>query len=301
MTPTPPAPIAGLHPLVWSYDPCRSKTRVCDRSEWGTVREHVIRLVAAAPEASGPGVRRYLSVSTRLAVHAYRNGWGLTPEILLSPQVVEHFIHTLAGSQATFRSQLRRLAAAHGLPSPEGGQTYARRPLRAPYEPAELEALWRFASALSNAHRRVSLQALLVLGVGFGLSRGDLRGVAASSLHQHSRRLHLTVPSDGRCVPAASGWAARARQVAAARPSGPLIGRSSGVNLTDRHVEWVGDRAGVPRLSPDRLRASWLVALIASGTPLTDLVVWSGVRSAAALDPYLRHVAPQPSCPRADA
>lgn len=289
---------ANIHPLVLKYEPTRSRYAICSRDEWAAVRTHVIRLVSAAPEATGPGVRRYLSVSTRLAVHAHRNGWGLTPEILLSSPVVEHFTASLAGSQATFRSQLRRLSAAHGLPSSEGGLPYGRRDLRAPYEPAELEALWRFASALSNRHRQVSLQGLLVLGAGFGLARGDLRGVTASSLHPHSRRLHLTVPSGGRCVPVLPGWGARARQVASARPSGPLIGRSSGVNLTDRHVEWVGDRAGVPRLSPDRLRAFWLVELIGAGGALTDLVASSGVASAAALDPYLRHVAASRSCPQ---
>jgi hypothetical protein len=279
-----------LHPLVLAYDPRTSRVPICTRPEWEAVRQHVIELVAAAPEASGPGVRRYLTVTTRLAVHAFRNGWGLAPEIVLSPQVVEHFVASLAGSPATCRALLRRLAAAHGLPSADGGVAYARREVRSPYEPSEVEALWRFASALSDRSRRVSLSGLLVLGAGFGLARGDLRGVTAAQLHRHDRRLHVTVPADGRCVPVASGWASRARQVADARPSGQLIGVPSGRNLTDRHVGWVGDRAGVPRLAPDRLRARWIVDLIAAGTGLPDLLAWSGVKGADALDTYLPHV-----------
>ena len=284
-----------LHPLVEAYDPLRSRVPICTRTEWVAVRTHVIGLVAAAPEASGPGVRRYLTATTRLAVHALRNGWGLTPEIVLSPQIIEHFVATLPSSQATCRAMLRRLAVAHGLPTGDGA-AYPRRDVSAPYEPEEVEALWRFASVLSDRRRRVSLQGLLLLGAGAGVARGDLRGVTASSLHQHGRRLHVKVPSDGRCVPLAAGWTSRARQVAADRPSGQLIGALSGRNLTDRHVGWVGDRAGVPRLAPDRLRSRWVVDRIAEGVPLTDLVAWSGVRSAAALDPYLRHVPAGRSC-----
>ena len=78
--------------------------------------------------------------------------------------------------------------------------------------------------------------------------------------------------------------------MAAERPSGQLIGRPAGANLTSRHVEWVGDRAGLPRLSPDRLRASWLVGRLSDGASLTELLAQSGVRNAEGLDAYLRHV-----------
>lgn len=283
------------HPLVEAYDPLRSRIPICTRTEWAAVRTHVIELVAAAPEASGPGVRRYLTATTRLAVHALRNGWDLSPETLLSTQILEHLVETLPSSQATCRAMLRRLAVAHGLPTGDGA-TYPRRNVSAPYKPEEVEALWRFASVLSDRRRRVSLQGLLMLGAGAGVARGDLRGVTASSLHQHARHLHVKVPSDGRCVPLAAGWTSRARQVAVERPSGQLIGALSGRNLTDRHVSWVGDRAGVPRLAPDRLRARWMIDRIAEGMPLTNLVAWSGMKSAAALDPYLRHVPPIGNC-----
>ena len=296
MTTTPPAD-GGLHPRVLSYDPRRGRSPLCSRTEWEEVRPLVLTLVSALPEASGPGVRRYLTVSTRLAVHAFRHGWPLEPEQILSPAALDHFVANLPGSHATFRSQLRKLAAAHGLEAAPGGLRFPARDLRAPYDPSEVEALWRFASALSNRQRRLSLQGLLVLGAGFGLARADLRGVTAAHLHTHGRRMHLVVPSDGRCVPAAAGWGPRARRLAAERPSGQLIGRPAGTNLTTRHVEWVGDRAGVPRLSPDRLRACWLVGRIAAGVPLPQLLAESGVRTAGSLDGYLKFLpAPRSAC-----
>lgn len=279
------------------YDPLRSRISLCSPDEWQTVRPLVLTLISALPEASGPGVRRYLTVSTRLAVHALRHGWPLEPEQILSPAALDHFVANLPGSHATFRSQLRRLAAAHGLEPSPGGLLFPARDLRAPYDPSEVEALWRFASALSNRQRRLSLQGLLVLSAGFGLTRSDLRGVTAAHLHTHGRRMHLTVHSDGRCVPAAAGWGPRARSLAAERPSGQLIGRPAGANLTARHVEWVGDRAGVPRLSPDRMRACWLVGRIAAGVPLPQLLAESGVRTAGALDGYLKFLpAPRSAC-----
>lgn len=78
-------------------------------------------------------MRPYLTAMTRLAVWAHREGLPLGVEVLLSHSMLEAHTATLDGSVGTFRSQLRRLAAANGVPVETTGRGFDRPEYSRPY------------------------------------------------------------------------------------------------------------------------------------------------------------------------
>ena len=199
---------------------------------------------------------------------------------------------TLKVRQGTRRSALRRLATANGVKVVSTDVPgYKSKGPKKPYSTAEVAALWQCARTLKNP-RQVSLRALLVLGFGCGLSRDALRGVSAASAHRHGDVVH--VRSSGHCVPVLPDYVEELDDVCRSRPTGQLIGHVYSKNLTQKHVEMVSGRSGVPELSADRLRATWIVHHLNAGTRLVDLVAWAGLCSCEALDGYLPF-ADQPS------
>ena len=71
------------------------------------------------------------------------------------------------------------------------GPCYSKTSLKGPYSPEEIVALLNFADSHSSNHRSVSLKALITLGAGCGLSRADLRPIAAANFHLHDDRLFV--------------------------------------------------------------------------------------------------------------
>ena len=277
--------------VVHSYNPLRAKPAQCEEAEWARIRPFV--LAAVAPLDQTPrGIRPYLTAATALGVWALRNGFELNVRITLTADAIEHVAATRPTNRATFRSTLRSIAKVHGI---EVGATcvkMAKAPLKAPYIEEQEAALWRFARNLGNERRQTSLRALLLLGFGCGLARNDLRGVTAADAHSHvdDRRTYIRVR--GRCAPVRHDYTDELEWVCRNRPDGWLIGNHGGQNLTTRHVEWVGEREGVPSLSPDRLRATWICRHLSDGVALMDLLRWSGLQGCESLDAYLEYVTP---------
>jgi hypothetical protein len=274
--------------LIDSYFPLKSKDPICTRAEWEQISGFVRATAGKVQVDSARGIRPYLTATTRISVWGLRNGFPLEVGVLLSTAAIEHFSASLPSGTGTFRSVLRRLADANGVAVETAGTVgYAKPELQAPYSADEVAAMWRFARALTNQHRQVCLRALLVLGLGCGLARTDLRGVDGPAIHTHDGDSRTFVATNGRCVPVAEPYVTELTWVAEQRPIGQLIGTARTGNLTNRHVEWMANRAGVPELSSDRLRSTWMCAHLANGVALVDLMAWSGLKGAASLDGYL--------------
>ena len=174
------------HELIEKYQPAKAKTRICTADEWAAVGLFVRGCVEPLSYLSPRGVRPYLTAMTSLAVWAYRQGFDLSPEVVLSGGAIEHFVSQLANSKATHRSRLRRLATANDVEVVRtNAPGYRRPPPKAPYSVDETTALMEFATSLSNQNRRVGLEAVLLLGLGCGLHRSSLRNVSAASVHSH--------------------------------------------------------------------------------------------------------------------
>ena len=283
--PVDPQPASGF---VASYNPRKSKFPLCTRDEWVAVGPTVREAVSRLDGLSDHGLRAYLTGMTRLAVWAHREGLPLDIDTLLSHQVIEAHTATLTGSAGTFRSQLRRLAAVNGVTVETTGASYGKQSIAAPYTTIEVRALLGFAQAMSNQNRRSQLTGFVLLGAACGFSRGDLRGVCKNDVHEHNGVRH--VRTQNRCTPILEEFRDDFEQYLQWCQDGPFVGVKSGTNVTDRMTEWVGERAGLPKLSGDRLRGFFIVEHLRLGTPLLELLAISGFLRAESFDQYLPHV-----------
>jgi len=232
--------------------------------------------------------RPYLSAATTYATWALTQGLSLDDKVLLTDQAINMFCAQQGHRGKDLRSSLRRIARSNGTFTLSPGPRYSKTSLKSPYSPEEIVALLDFADAHSSSHRSVSLKAVVLLGAGCGLSRADLRPITAKSFHHHDDRLFVGVKS--RCVFVLADYVELANEIVSARPEGQLLGRRGGKDVAANICEWTSNRSEVPRLSTDRLRATYVVALIESGITLLDLLNFTGIRKIDSLQSYLAFV-----------
>src|SRR5487761_1894799 len=280
--------------FVASYNGAHGHSAPCTKSQWEQIQPGLISALEPLSSLSSRALRRYATAYARLATWALDNCLNLETSVLLSPEITEAFLANQPAGTADLRSTLRRLGQANGITTTTGTLGYHKRRGPAPYEPAECEALLTFARNVANPERKVSLQALLALGLGCGLARESLRGVTADSLHRHGAEPF--VRSGTRCAKTRTEYVDLLEEVIRIRPNGELLGPRRR-NITTEIVSWVADRVGIPPLSPDRLRASYICYWIETGATLLDLMAWTGTKTSENIGQYLAHVAPfAPTC-----
>jgi integrase len=130
-----------------------------------------------------------------------------------------------------------------------------------PYSPAETGGFLALADAQPTMERRMRAAALVCLGAGAGLIRGDLREARGSDIARRSGGVVVTVRgARPRTVPVLARY--HTRLLAAARFAGDglvLCGTDPGRrNLTNPLIRALDGGSGLPRLDTSRLRATWL-------------------------------------------
>ena len=141
---------------------------------------------------AGPGnrdrARSLLWAAGKLA--DYGLGLGLEPEpgVLLHPSVAERFTRCAPGlsdvARRTLRTNLRfigRRVVPHLYPA---DAPLPRERAKLPYSAAEVGGFLALAAAQPTAERRMRAQALVCLGAGAGLIRGDLRLVRGADVRR---------------------------------------------------------------------------------------------------------------------
>ena len=278
-----------------SYDASHGHDTACSKEQWALIQPNFLEAMAPLTALTPRGIRRYATAYVKLCAWALNGGLELNTEWLLSAEVIEAYLATQKVGQADQRQILRRLAARHGIADISRGQGFTKRGAPVPYSEAEGEALWNYASALSNQNRATSVKALLVLGMGCGLARTGLRGVTAECVHQHGDDTY--VRSGQHCAKVRAAFVERLDEICRSRQSGDLIGTPKR-NITTEMVEWTLGKVGVPRLNTDRLRSTYICRSIEAGESVLDVLMWTGMRNLESLGKYLGHLAPAPStCP----
>jgi len=223
--------------------------------------------VGAAAPAGPARARCLLWVASRLGAWGIEVGLEPRPEVLLHPSVIERFVAvglaeaSVAGrrtARTNLRFLARRVAPALVAPAPV---PLARSRAKAPYTPGEVAALLALAAAQPTEAGRQRLTALLCLGLGAGIERGELRALRGTDVIRRSGGVVVVVR--GRCpraVPVLDRYRG-ALLGAAAHAGGRFI--CGGVeatrkNLTTPLVARVAGGGDLPRLETGRLRATWL-------------------------------------------
>ena len=172
--------------------------------EWATCRTFVTAVVRRSAPPSMASAERSLRITFRLAVWGQARHLQLEPEILFTPDVVEEFIETGLRDttdryRQTLRSELRRIGPMVTKLAPWEPRPSAivRRPMSAPYTPAEISALWSVQRSLRRPEAREAVAAVLHLGLGAGLDGRWAIRVTGRMVHRTDGGVSIDVPAPG--------------------------------------------------------------------------------------------------------
>jgi integrase len=201
----------------------------------------------------------------KLADYAMPLGLEAVPEVLLHPSSVERFTRCAPGLSPAARRTLRtnlRFTGRRVVP-----QLYpadlplSRERAKKPYSPAEIAGFLALADAQPTMERRMRATALICLGAGAGLIRGDLRDVRGTDVSCRSGGVLVQVRGPrARMVPVLARYQDRLLAAAASAGSAPLCGgtETGRRNITTPLVRALDGGGDLPRLDTSRLRATWL-------------------------------------------
>jgi integrase len=201
----------------------------------------------------------------KLADYAASLGLDLVPGVVFHPSVIERFARCAPGLSGAARRTLRtnqRFIARRVVPQLHPADVpLPRERAKVPYSPAEIGGFLALADAQPTTGQRMRAAALVCLGAGAGLIRGDLRDARGTDVACRSGGVVVTVRgARARTVPVLDRY--HARLLAAARLAGTGLvcgGADPGHrNITNQLVTALEGGGGLPRLDTSRLRATWL-------------------------------------------
>jgi hypothetical protein len=222
--------------------------------------------VAAAEPESAARARALLYAASKLA--RFGESVGLEPEAetLLGEATIERFVllgtHTVsAATRRTLRTNLRALARAQEADPRPLAAALPRERAKAPYGEAEIAGYLHLAQAQPTEARRMRAGALLCLGAGAGLIGSELRHVSGRDVTRRCGGLLVAVGGRrARAVPVLARFGAPLEEAARFAGDRLILGGCDPErrNLTDGLNAALSRDAGLPRLQPARLRATWL-------------------------------------------
>jgi integrase len=218
---------------------------------------------------TGPGGREraknLLWAAGKLADYGIGLGLDAAPEVLLHPSATERFTRCAPGlspvARRTLRTNLRFIGRRVVPQLYPADMPLPRERAKRPYTPAQIGGFLALADAQPTTERRMRAAALVCLGAGAGLIRGDLRGVHGADVKRRSGGVVVTVcGARPRAVPVLARY--HAPLLAAARFARTALicgGADPGRrNITNPLISALDGGGGLPRLDTSRLRATWL-------------------------------------------
>jgi integrase len=253
----PDAGNAEVAAYIWRWRPSSVSPRAASFA-----REVIARTGPEGRERA----KNLLWAAGKLADYAFGLGMEPVPEAVLHPSTAERFTRCAPGlslvARRTLRTNLRfigRRVVPHLYPA---DLPLPRDRAKAPYSAAEIGGYLALADAQPTRERRMRAAALVCLGAGAGLIRGDLREVRGSDLARRSGGVIVAVRAGSRprTVPVLGRY--HEPLLAAARFAGTGLiccGADPGRrNLTNPLIRALDGGGGLPRLDTSRLRATWL-------------------------------------------
>lgn len=264
--------------------------RPAKEPRWDEVRDFVCQTALLDPARPFPSTHRLLRALTRLALFCLDRDMPLDPETCLNPDVVAHFLEVGVDHGPTaraYRADIKRVAVlatkkAPWVPRQQLGRTTAPQP----YTSAELEALVRCVATQPTQVTRQAGRALIALGLGAGLDGRWAGRIGPADMEETSDGLFLHVQAPfPRRVLVLPPWDNKLLALSAEHDTACFVGQgSTSQNRVTSLVKRVRTAPPSPPLVLGRLRATYLLQNLISGTPLPDLLEEAGLKSLRAFD-----------------
>jgi len=268
-----------------------------DEQAWTPIKDFIAAAVATCSGKTAYADRDLYRASTGL-VSWVRSATALPlSEALFAPSVIEDFVRRglpaySPASRGNRRSVLLRMSEAilgerasrvrlESLPSSTPSKPYSDRELRG----------LRDWALHSSASRRPRALALLGLGLGAGLSTGEITASRCADVGEVESGLTISVRGQrARTVTISPEWAGAVREAIEG------AGAEDWIFCPDRTIG--GKNMVTNFLAPDRsaavnvqrMRATWIVRQLRDGAPAVQLMRDAGVRSMTALSRFVPYV-----------
>lgn len=270
---------------------------------WAAIETFVRRSVAQVIPDDAKQASKFMTV---LAAHVrwcwQDRGYALEPTIIFRNEVIDEFLqkgtaHLGPRSVATYRSRLVAMSKAllpwrmrTGELTPIG-----RVGAGEPYTDGQVAALHTWAEQQGTEYRRVNCHVLLGLGLGAGLSAGEVEQVQSRHVTVDDEGVLVEVVGDRpRFVPVLAEWEGVIADVAGAAMNKDQFlfkPRREVARAKNLIPNLVGETTGRTfPITSQRLRVTWIVTHLAGGTPISALYKGSGVQSHEALARYAEFV-----------
>ncbi len=171
-------------------------------AEWEAVQEFMGPLIEAA-ELPPDVTRRVLRVVAASAAPALRAGVQLTPEMVLGPDAVTHFLATEGAGMSEssvkqYRTTVRRLGRAIGMPEYHVITNPTPRPGRdAPYTSTERIRYYWSASKITNSVLRADVYAMLDLAFGAGMTAEHGKVLCGTDIRRWAEHTYVRLHVEG--------------------------------------------------------------------------------------------------------
>jgi hypothetical protein len=282
----PSAPPADVHEAVTRWLSQYTPRRMVPSDLWESSLRLFVTSAVLDIRPSGLQVAQSATWAlTRLAAWGLEEGLSLDRDVLLDPDTVERFAAALSeigvspSTQQLARTHLRRMgrqltSTAPWEPAPRSYGTHALAP---PYSEQELAALVHDARAQATPQRRRGARAVIALGAGAGLDGRWVMRVRGTDIMKTPEAVLVRTGSPAaRIVPLIAEYEDELQELAGIAGGETLVG--AGATRSAGHFVFsleVG--SGNPKLSPSRLRTTWLVRHLSAGTRLPELTRAAGV------------------------
>jgi integrase len=277
--------------FIARYNPAIGRYAFIEPEQWSTVGDVVRESVKPLAHLVSPTVRPFLTAMTRYAQWASRRGYDLNVAVLLSPEMVASYLANVKRGAIDEEPLLWRLSKSWGLTDAHAlVRDGLRRPdYKRPYTDDELDSLVEAARSQPTTLRKATLLGVIFLGAGCGVTRQAAANARVGDLHAHGDAHFWR--TEKYCAYVRPEFVVLYDEVVTLRPKGLLRGNAQANSLW-RAKNWIGKHRGTPAFSTDRLRATYVCALLRAPVSLADVMSWTGLANADALNGYLAYTRP---------
>jgi integrase len=253
--------------------------------------------MSTAPK-NGHTLSQVRAAAASLTIWAHVHlGLPLMHRLLLSDEVLQRWQKAItesgelsAGTASNYRGHLRRIAHHMGVEHQREFQPLIRPARTAPLSQDDLaEAMLWSRTLTRRAGRRA--RTLIILGAGAGLTADEVRFVRGRDvLTEVGMWVSIGGPRP-RIAPVLPVWAPKLRRIAESVAPGEFLFAGPNGQAEHGFVDaWLSFQPKRGRPTSRRLRASYLVEQLRSGTEDADVLAWSGLQRGEDLAKYLPFV-----------